>query len=114
VFRNVPDDTVLIGRIRKDASLFKAPEADGGETPRRGRKRIYGDALPAPEEIRQDDSIPWQSVEAFAAGKAHTFFERWIPELTEQHTPHVPRYGECGYEPSCDFAVVPLLTGVPQ
>ncbi|MDR1470977.1 MAG: transposase [Synergistaceae bacterium] len=73
VFRNVPDDTVLIGRIRKDASLFKAPEAEGAETSRRGRKRVYGDALPTPEEIRRDDSIPWQSVEAYAAGKVHTF-----------------------------------------
>jgi hypothetical protein len=73
VFRNVPDDTVLIGRIRKDARLFKAPEADRAETSRRGRKRVYGDTLPTPEEIRQDDTIPWQGVEAFAAGKVHTF-----------------------------------------
>jgi hypothetical protein len=73
VFRNVPDDTILIGRIRKDARLFKAPESDGVETSRRGRKRVYGDALPTPEAIRQDDSIPWRGVEAFAAGKMHTF-----------------------------------------
>ena len=70
VFRNVPDGTALIGRIRKDARLFKAPLA---VTSRRGRKRIYGDALPTPEEIRRDDSIPWLSVEAFAAGKLHSF-----------------------------------------
>jgi hypothetical protein len=73
VFRNVPDGAVLIGRIRKDARLFKAPEADGAETLRRGRKRVYGDGLPTPEEIRRDDSIPWRGVEAFAAGKTHTF-----------------------------------------
>jgi hypothetical protein len=79
VFRNVPDCTVLIGRIRKDARLFKAPEADGAKNSRRGRKRIYGDALPTPEEMRRDDSIPWQSVEAFAAGKAHAFDVKTIP-----------------------------------
>lgn len=73
VFRNIPKDTVLIGRIRKDARLFRVPEPDKAGTSRRGRKRIYGQALPTPEEIRQDDSIPWQSVEAFAAGKRHDF-----------------------------------------
>ncbi len=26
VFRNIPEDTILIGRIRKDAKLFSQPE----------------------------------------------------------------------------------------
>jgi hypothetical protein len=29
--------------------------------------------LPTPEQIRQDESIPWQKVVAFAAGKTHEF-----------------------------------------
>jgi hypothetical protein len=54
----------------KDARLFQAPCESGI---RRGRKRYYGRTLPTPEEIRQDDTIPWQQIEAFAAGKRHAF-----------------------------------------
>jgi hypothetical protein len=71
VFRNLPQNTVAIGRIRKDAKLFLAPEE--ATTPRRGRRRWYGKPLPTPEQIRQDKSIPWSTVTAFAAGKTHSF-----------------------------------------
>lgn len=71
VLRDLPHDTVAIGRIRKDAKLFLPPAQESG--PKRGRPRWYGDRLPTPEEIRQDDSISWISVQAFAAGKTHTF-----------------------------------------
>lgn len=71
VFRNLPPNTVAIGRIRKDARLFRPPAED--VTPRRGRRRWYGAPLPTPEQIRQDESIPWQSVTAFAAGTTHSF-----------------------------------------
>jgi hypothetical protein len=71
LFGNIPENTVLIGRIRKDASLFGVPEEPAGTS--RGRKRYYGDKLPTPEEIRKDDSVPWRQVQAFAAGKTHDF-----------------------------------------
>jgi len=71
VFRNIPSNTAIIGRIRKDASLFASPESEGGI--RRGRKKYYGAKLPTPEQIRQDESIPWQQVRAYAAGKMHEF-----------------------------------------
>lgn len=71
VFQSIPENTVLIGRIRKDARLFKVPEEPTGTS--RGRKKYYGEPLPTPEQIRQDDSIPWQKVTAFAAGKHHEF-----------------------------------------
>jgi hypothetical protein len=29
--------------------------------------------MPTPEEIRQDDSIPWRTTKAYAAGKIHSF-----------------------------------------
>jgi hypothetical protein len=70
VFREVPKNTILIGRIRKDARLYKVPEECEIQ---RGRKKYYGAPLPTPEEIRQDNSVPWQKVEAFAAGKRHSF-----------------------------------------
>ena len=38
-----------------------------------GSKRRYGAPLPTPEQVRQDESIPWQEVQAFGAGQRHTF-----------------------------------------
>ena len=71
VFRQVPENTTLIGRIRKDAKLFSVPEKEHGN--RRGRRIFYGERLPTPNDVRQDESISWQTVEAFAAGKRHGF-----------------------------------------
>lgn len=65
VLRKKSGETVLIGRIRKDARLSAKP---GGQKPH-GRKRIYGEDLPTPEQIRKDDSIPWREIEATAGGK---------------------------------------------
>ena len=58
---------ILIGRIRKDAKLFYPPT----QQPARGRRRGYGERCPTPEQIRQDDSVPWQSVSIRAAGADH-------------------------------------------
>jgi hypothetical protein len=66
-YRSVPHNTVVIGRTRKDAKLFAKPT----DYLAKGRRRIYGDELQTPEQVRQDDSISWQSVNVFAAGKMH-------------------------------------------
>jgi hypothetical protein len=65
-----PTDVVLIGRVRGDACFHEAiePRATAG-----GRPRYYGPRLPTPEQLRQDDTVPWQSVSAFAAGQRHDF-----------------------------------------
>lgn len=68
VIKNLPERTTLIGRIRKDTSLFRLPEQNG-----KGRNRVYGEQLPTPEQIRQTDSYTWQDVKAYAAGKTHNF-----------------------------------------
>ena len=69
VLRQMPDRTVVIGRIRADAKLYEVPGPSAG----RGRRRVYGSPLPTPEQIRQDETIPWTTVNAFAAGKTHAF-----------------------------------------
>ena len=71
VFRKIPENTAIIGRIRKDARLFTCPELQEGT--RRGRKKFYGAPLPTPEQMRQDDAIPWQKISAYASGKMHEF-----------------------------------------
>jgi hypothetical protein len=69
VLKNLPQRTTLVGRIRKDTKLYSLPEVQPGS----GRKRVYGQRLPTPEEIRQFEQYQWQKVEAWAAGKIHKF-----------------------------------------
>jgi len=69
VIKTLPVRVTLIGRIRKDTKLYAAPD----KQPEVGRKRVYGDRLPTPEQIRQSDQYPWQKVKAWAAGKEHQF-----------------------------------------
>lgn len=65
ILRNLPAQTTLIGHIRKDAHLCFVPQTQ----PPHGRKRIYGQRAPTPEQLRQDPSQPWQTVRVFFAGK---------------------------------------------
>ncbi|MBU0677156.1 MAG: transposase [Verrucomicrobia bacterium] len=68
--KNLPERTTAVGRIRADAKLYHLPESTEGKP---GRHRVYGERAPTPEELRQNPSVPWQHVEAFAAGKTHHF-----------------------------------------
>jgi DDE superfamily endonuclease len=65
VLKQLPPNTTLIGRIRSDAKLFHLPDAQ----PQKGRKRTYGDKAPTPEELRQDETHPWENVEVFFGGQ---------------------------------------------
>ena len=69
VLRNIPERTVLIGRVRKDSAFFHPPEA---QLPQ-GRKRKYGLRCPTPEELLKDQGVAWQVVKAYAAGKVYEF-----------------------------------------
>lgn len=70
LFAHPPSRTALIGRIRKDARLFLP--ASQTQRKRNGRRRIYGEQLPTPEQMRQDPLIPWTHITAFAAGRCFT------------------------------------------
>lgn len=67
VLRQLPEKTVLIGRIRRDTQLYAACSA----LQRNGRPRRYGTALPTPESLRTDDTFPWQRVKVRAADQEH-------------------------------------------
>lgn len=71
VLRNLPPNTIFIGRIRKDAKLYHPPCAEQDNP--RGRKRSYGCQAPTPEELRTDDKQPWQQVSAWAVGALREF-----------------------------------------
>jgi hypothetical protein len=84
VLRDLPPRTILVGRIRKDARLYALPTA-AEENPGRGRRRCYGQLLPTPEQWRRQESLPWQSVRAFAAGNFHDFQIKCIAPLRWKH-----------------------------
>lgn len=69
VFKALPERTVLIGRLRKDAVLHFLPR----EQPDRGRKRKYGSLAPTPEQLLKEESVPWHGVRARACGQMHAF-----------------------------------------
>jgi len=71
LFRSIPPHTTLIGRVRKDATLHAPPEPAPARG--RGRRRVYGAALPTPQAVLQDALRPWQEVQAWAAGRLHAF-----------------------------------------
>jgi len=70
ILRGKPKDTTYIGRGRKDMVVHFLPETVAGAN---GRPRRYGILAPTPDSLRQDENVPWQKVEAFAAGKRHEF-----------------------------------------
>lgn len=77
VLKNLPSGVTLIGRIRKDTRLHRLPNSNKNL----GRKRVYGERIPTPEEIRKDENIPWQQVKAWAAGKEHVFDVKVVKDL---------------------------------
>lgn len=78
VLKKFPPNTILIGRIRKDCSLYLPPEPPA---PGKGRKKVYGEALPTPEQIRQADEYSPVKVQSWAAGKVHVFQLKVIPRV---------------------------------
>lgn len=89
VLKSLPERTTLIGRIRKDTKLHEMPKPS--HTNGKGRKKVYGERIPTPEEIRKSDQYEWQKVEAWAAGKKHKFDVKIVRNLKwrpagENHT----------------------------
>jgi len=61
--RQLPEKVIPIARARKDLKLFKpANEAMRA-------KRVYGERLPTPDQIRKDDAYPWIDTQIFFTGK---------------------------------------------
>jgi hypothetical protein len=102
VLNELPEDTVLIGRIRADAKLYYLPD---GTRVGAGRKSLYGKVAPTPEQVRLDDRIPWQTVRAYAAGKEHDFRVKALRHLRwrgsgKRHTLQLVVIAPLRYRPS--------------
>lgn len=78
VLKQLPEGLVLVGRIRSDAKLYYPPDP---QPPRVGRRRLYGPPAPTPEQILKDQSIPWQTVAAFAVGQRREFQVKFLRHL---------------------------------
>jgi hypothetical protein len=61
VLATIPERTVLIARARKDAKLCAAAPA--------GSRRRYAESKFTPEQVRQDETIPWRTIKLFYGGK---------------------------------------------
>jgi hypothetical protein len=61
LLRNLPAGVHYLGRARKDLALYRPASGPG--------RRIYGERLPTPQELRQDESIPWKVFQAHFGGK---------------------------------------------
>jgi len=87
---DLPSTITPLVRTRKDLKIF-APAAPSSGTASRGRQQVYGERLPTPEQIRQDDSFPWQTAHVFAAGKYHdTRYKTMAPVLWKKGTRTTP------------------------
>ena len=69
ILKHLPGNTVYIGRIRKDAVLHARPGAAGPT----GRPASYGAVVQTPEQLRADESVPWQRISGWAAGQRNEF-----------------------------------------
>jgi hypothetical protein len=70
VLKQIPPRTVCVGRIRQDAKLYAPPDPVLRKA--RGRRLRYGEAMPTPEQLRTDDSQPWQTMSFLHSGTTHT------------------------------------------
>ena len=59
VLKQIPANTIAVGRVRQDARLLFTPDP-AARNPR-GRQPSYGAPAPTPEQVRVDDS-PWETM----------------------------------------------------
>lgn len=64
VLKGLPKRVEYLGRTRSDLALFALAEA--------GSRRVYGDRLPTPNEVRQDPQRPWNETQSYYAGGMRT------------------------------------------
>jgi len=79
VLKQIPPRTICIGRIRKDAKLYFPPVPERMKT--RGRRLRYGAPAPTPEQLRTDDSVPWETITFAHSGIDHPLRYKRLPNV---------------------------------
>jgi len=85
--RGLPDNIITIARTRKDIKIFCPADKSKPDQ----RRKVYGERLPTPDQIRKDDSYPWQTARVFGAGKFHDVrYKTVAPVLWQKGTARTP------------------------
>ncbi len=79
VLKQLPPRTIAIGRLRKDAKLYRIPAPAPGKST--GRPRRYGVRAPTPEQLRTDVTTPWQTITFAHSGVSHALRFKQISNL---------------------------------
>lgn len=74
VISNLPDNVDFIGRARKDIALFEKAVS-------KNKNKFYGDRLQTPDEMRQDDNIPYKTVTCFFGGNYRELRYKEVPNV---------------------------------
>ena len=69
LLKHLPANTTLIGRIRRDAKLYFLPQNQAAT----GRKRLYGQAAPTPQELLSNPEAQFQLVQAQLGARSCQF-----------------------------------------
>jgi hypothetical protein len=80
VLKSLPLHTTLVGRIRSDAKLYFAPPPSQ-EPKKPGRPRRYGSSAPTPEQLRNDDAVPFIDLSISIAGVTHSMRVKVLQNL---------------------------------
>ena len=68
VLRDLPENVAVIARARGGMRLFLPPDE---HCIVRGHRLKYGPEVPRPNQIRIDDTFPWQQARIFGADRLH-------------------------------------------
>jgi hypothetical protein len=79
VLRNLPDNVEVVGRARGDMTLFVPPNPSDAKA--KGRRPIYGAALPKPKDILADNNFPIRIDKVFGAGRLHNLQYKVVPRV---------------------------------
>ena len=79
VLKRIPPRTTCVGRIRKDAKLYRTP--DSALRKATGRRLRYGKPAPTPEQFRTDESQPWKTMSFAHSGINHELRYKRMPNI---------------------------------
>jgi hypothetical protein len=65
IFSRIPKGVAWLCRTRKDMALYYPARSGSGK----GRKPIYGERAPTPEELRKDQSVEWKNAQVEIGGQ---------------------------------------------
>lgn len=72
--RSLPENTDMLGRTRKDIALYRPAEENK-------HGRLYGERLPTPDQIRQDETVPYVETTCFVGSYTRTIRYKEVKDV---------------------------------